>query len=766
MTDVRTAQARMILVAALGIGAGWGCATGRKLTLDAIYGPNPIDFDGDYPRVYRWMPDGSLATEQDNQVMQMAAPDFSAATPVDLERMHAALRAHAEFKDAGAAKLPRFPERGQSWLSERMIQRGDALFLVNPATGTARTLADKDELRKEAAWRPKSRSVSYVRDNNLFLLGEQGAVQQLTYDGSPTLLNGLLDWVYQEELYGRGDYRGYWWRDDDACIAFLQLDESRVPQYTILDEVTPHPAIETMRYPKAGDPNPVVRLGVLHIPLASTRAGGSAATGQTMNAEAAATSSAAAPASQVAASSGLSAPVTWMDLSTYAGQEILIVRVAWAPNGKVVYQVQNREQTWLDLNEADPSSGVSRRLLRETTGAWVNRLEDPHWLKDGTFIWQSERDGYRHLYHLRADGSVIRQITSGAWEARELEAVDPGQEWLFVRGTLDGPAEEHLYRVRLAGGAVERLTQPGFSHAVDIDPSCAYFVDTYSNLRTPPRVELRRTDGALVRVLLDNPAPAAKELRRPKVEIVHPVARDGTELNAVMIRPANYSPLRRYPVWAMVYGGPESPQVENRFPNRSDRWLEQYVAQQGYVVWVCDPRSASGEGAKLAWTAYKRLGAQELQDIEDSLQWLVDRGIADPKRIGIWGFSYGGYLTAYALTHSKMFKLGIAGGPVTDWRNYDSIYTERYMLQPKDNAAGYDSASVVKAAGNLSGRLLLVHGLMDENVHFQNTVELIRALQNAGKQFDVMPYPGNRHGIRTVPRHFAELRLRYILENL
>jgi dipeptidyl-peptidase-4 len=234
----------------------------------------------------------------------------------------------------------------------------------------------------------------------------------------------------------------------------------------------------------------------------------------------------------------------------------------------------------------------------------------------------------------------------------------------------------------------------------------------------------------------------------------------------MLIRPRGYSALKRYPVWCYVYGGPDSPQVRNRYRGRSDHMLEYLLSQEGYVIWILDPRSAAGNAARHAWTAHQQLGVQELKDLEDGVDWLVARGIADAERVGLWGFSYGGYMTAYALTHSDKFAAGIAGGSVTDWRNYDSIYTERYMRKPQNNAAGYDLASVSKAAANLRGKLLLVHGLMDENVHFQNCVELMHALQAANKPFEVMAYPKNRHGIRTNARHFAEMRLRFVRENL
>lgn len=707
-----------------------GCSgpRGGGLTIDDFYGPGKIDLDGEYVRAISWTgAPGRYRVVQDGEpVVVDAATNAESPDPL-FGRVRDALAAHADF-DEGAAKRKAREVLGT--LDEQdaaLIEHRDSLYVYTKDTNAVRKVADAKTDREITTLSPRGEYVSYVRNNDLYLIdASAGDETRLTNDGTNRVYYGILDWVYQEEIYGRGNYRGHWWRDDDAKIAYLRLDEAGVPIFTILEQVPPHPEMETLPYPKPGDPNPTVKLGVFDTASRATE---------------------------------------WVDLSKYANDEPLVVRVDWSERGTLMFQVQNREQTWLDLNEYDPATNATRTLFRETTPAWVNVLGSPHWLPDGSFLWESERDGFRHLYHYEASGALRRRVTSGGWEIRSFLGVDEDGEQAFFTATRDTSIQNHAYRVAIAGGEPVRLTTQGYSHRVSFDESFNFFIDTYSNVATRPRVDLCAADGDVVRGISANEAADdAKDFPTP--EFVEVPTRDGFLMNAMIIKPRGYSKLKRYPVWSFVYGGPQAPQVHNRWPSRTRQWLDAMLADEGYVIWVCDPRSASGKGAKYAWEAYKQLGVQELQDLEDGIAWLVDEGIADPERVGIWGFSYGGYMTSYALTHSDVFSVGVAGGTVTDWHNYDSIYTERYMMKPENNPDGYEVSSVSKAAENLVGNLLIVHGLIDENVHFQNAVELIYNLQRANKMFDIMIYPKNRHGIRTNARHFAETRVNYVREKL
>ncbi len=709
-------------------------ATAKKpLTLEAIY--EGKDFNESSFRGIEWIDATHFRQRVEERSMRVDARTGESSPDYDDERFEAALR-DAGFEEKQARNSARRPTAWNSDRSVALIAHDRKLWSYRVADGRIRAIEKSPEDRSELAISPGGKFASFIQGHDLYVVDtSSGWDRRLTHGGSETLLNGELDWVYQEEVYGRGNFRAYWWRADDRYVAFLQLDQSNVPSYTLIDQTQHNGRVETMRYPRPGDPNSQVRLGI--------------------------------------ASLGLLGGVSWADLSKYRGTDILIVSVSWAPDGKLIFSVQDREQRWLDLNECDPHGGGFRTLLRETTPAWVDPISPPHWLADGTFLWQSDRDGRRRLYHCRRDGTLIRALTDGPWDVRSLAGVDEAGGMVYLTGSRDTVLETHAYRVPLAGGAPERLTEPGYSHRVEFSRDFSLMVDTFSNITTPTKVYLRETPprgqggtvGRLVRVLSENPLSALADYQLGRAELMRIPARDGVMLNAMMIRPEHAAPGARLPVLCDVYAGPSSPTVRNAWGGKG-ALADHMLATEGILVWSIDPRSASGDGPASAWTAYKQLGVQELADIEDSLRWLIDQGWADAGRIAISGYSYGGFMTCYALTHSTMFKLGIAGGKVSDWRNYDSIYTERYMQTPASNAAGYDATSVVKAAGELHGRLLLVHGLMDDNVHFLNAAQLVDALQKAGKQFDLMVYPRDRHGIHHGGKHFRELRVNYLRERL
>ncbi|TWT43843.1 Prolyl tripeptidyl peptidase precursor [Phycisphaerae bacterium RAS1] len=700
----------------------------KPLTLDAIYGPEgKVDFSGPMLMGLTWLPDGEhYLARRDGALMAVDALTDEAERAWDADALAAALKESGEFDEAAARRFSRSPGDFTPDRAHVLIEHQDRLYGYSFVDGKLTRFTPDATPRREARLSPKGRLVAYVKDSNLFVADAAGRQTQLTRDGSPTLLNGLLDWVYQEEVYGRGSWAAFWWSADEQSIAYLQLDESAVPSFTLLNQLTTRPAVEQYNYPKPGDPNPKVRLGIVRA------AGG---------------------------------PTTWVNMTKYGSQETLIVNACWAPDGKLLYQVQDREQRWLDLNEADPQGGKSRTLIAERTPAWVNRLENPTFLTDGSFLWQSERDGFRHLYHYNRDGRLIRRVTGGDWEVRSLHGVDPKTGWVYFSGTRDSSIEEHAYRVRLDGGPIERLTEPGAWHRANFDPQLRYFFDTFSNVSRPSQVVLRYVDGTPIRTISENKPAALEEYAFGAVEFHRVPTRDGFLMNAMLIKPHDFDPQKKYPVWSLVYGGPQNPIVSNRWGG-SGNLLHHYVAQHGYLVWVCDPRSASGAGAISSWHAYRRLGVTELQDLEDGVTWLSLLEYVDPQRVGIWGHSYGGFMTAFALTHSTAFKVGIAVASPTDWRLYDTIYTERYMQTPQNNPEGYDASSAVKAAAELSGKLLLIHGLMDDNVHWQNSEQLMYELQKARRPFDLMIYPRNGHGMQFNSRHWIETRLRYLFDNL
>jgi dipeptidyl-peptidase-4 len=688
----------------------------KALTLDDLFDPRAgVDFTGTVPRGIVWLDDTTyLWAKADRlsppELLKVNALTGATSPFLDTAKLEATLASLPGIPPDEAKRLsrPRVPSFNKARTQMLLTIAGD-VYAYEMASGKVTRLTSDPLPEDDPTFSPDGRLVAFTRNGNLFVTeAATGRERQLTTDGSAELLNGKLDWVYQEEIFGRGAYRAYWWSPDSARLAFLQLNEKPVPEFTLIDHISHRQVLEVFDYPKAGDPNPTVKLGVVRI---------------------------------------LGGPVQWVDTSKYSAQEHLIVNVAWTPDARqVVYSLQDREQVWLDLNVADAASGVTRTLFRETTKAWVDNQGDPTWLKDGTFLWMSERTGWKHLYHYKADGTLVGQVTDGRWEVRTLYGVDEANGWIYFGGTERSAIDSDVYRVKIDGTGLVRLSGPAGTHTATFNPSFSHYVDTWSDITTPTQTRLHRADGAEVRVIERNPVPALAQYRLSKPEFLQVPTRDGFVMEAVIVKPPDFDPSRKYPVLQQTYAGPHAPTVANRWGG-SVAMHSQFLAQNGIIVWACDNRSASGKGAESAWAAYQRLGETELADIEDGIAWLKKQPWVDATRIGINGWSYGGFMTSYALTHSKSFAMGIAGGSVTDWALYDSVYTERYMRMPQNNPDGYKRTSVVGAAKDLSGRLLLLHGTIDDNVHMQNTVQLAYELQKAGKPFEMMVYPKSRHGV-------------------
>ena len=337
----------------------------------------------------------------------------------------------------------------------------------------------------------------------------------------------------------------------------------------------------------------------------------------------------------------------------------------------------------------------------------------------------------------------------------------------YFSATKDNHIAENVYRVRIADGTVERLTQGEGTHAASFNSTFTHFVDNWSDAATPPQQRLFTSSGQLVRVLNENKVDALSEYKLSRPEFFRVKTRDGFEMEAMMIRPPNFDPKKKYPLLSYTYSGPHAPSVADRWGGTRYMW-HQMMAQKGYIIWICDNRGASGKGEQSVWPSYKNFMVGELRDLEDGVNYLKSLSFVDGTRIGIWGWSFGGMMTSYALTHSTVFKMGIAGGTVGDWRLYDSIYTERYMLQPKNNPDGFNRTSVIKSAANLNGKLLLIHGGMDDNVHMQNTMQLAYEFQKANKQFDMMIYPTQHHGLTNPAqvKHWYTMMTDYVLKNL
>ncbi len=710
----------------------------RDFTVEELFSPDQADrFRVDLPAL-RWLPDGKgyLRIETDRKSKRATwtkvDPASGKAAPFyDAGKLETALAAAGvDEKRAGdLARQARFDlnEAGDTFL----FTAADDLWTWRLASSSLARLTVAAGEEEQAEWSPDGKAVAFVRANDLYVVDVGGGRERrLTVDGSPERLNGILDWVYQEEIYGRGSFRAFWWSPDARSLAYLQLDERDVPTYTLVDDIPTHPTPQVERYPKSGDPLPGVRLGVVPAVGGETR---------------------------------------WIDLSAYSGAPLLVVRVAWTPDSKeVVYQVQDREQTWLDLLAAPRAGGAARKLLREETPAFVSVQDDGLvFLADHSFLWASERSGWEHIYRYDRDGKPLGQVTSGEWEMRAIHGVDEKSGWVYFSGTERSAIGGDAYRVRLDGSGLERLTQERGSHRALFDDRFRYFLDTWSDLVTPPRQALHASDGKRVRLLADGRIAALADYRLSAPELVQVPTRDGFAMEAMLLKPPDFDPAKKYPVMIFTYGGPHAPSVNDSWGRGGILWY-QLLAQRGVVVWVCDNRTASGKGAKATWPLWKEFGRGELADIEDGLAWLKQNPWIDGARVGVSGWSYGGFMTLYALTHSQSFALGIAGGSVTDWHNYDAVYTERFLLTPQRNPEGYEKSSPVNAASDLHGKLLLVHGAIDDNVHPQNTMQMAYALQKAGKPFELMIYPKSRHGVvdEKLVWHMRETMTAFILENL
>lgn len=724
-------RGRAFVLCAAALSAATASAQQKPLTIDAIYDPQAKADFGTPVTGFAWLSDTHyLQPDPAGVPLKVEAATGKSGPVFEAARLETVLSRIDGVTPEAAKAAVRSRKLNWSAAYDRLLLpiAGD-LYAYDLGAHKAARLTSVEGVEEEAGFSPDGALVTFVRQHDLYVVpSDGGAERRLTTDGGKEILNGKLDWVYQEEVFGRGKFRGYWWSPDSKRIAFFRLDERKVPKYTITDDMTTRPVFDVYPYPKAGEPNPEVSLGI-----ADAAAGA----------------------------------VRFVDLGKYAGTDILITSVGWRPDGRLTFQVQDREQTWLDLDLADPATGAVTTLFRETGPAWVETSGNPHWLKDGSFLWLSERDGWKHVYHYRADGTAPRRLTKGAWEVRALYGVDEAARWVYFSSTERSAIVKDVVRVRLDGTGLERLSNAPGQHDALFNPSYGLYLDTWSDSATPPQVRLHEAGGRELRIVDANDAPALREYLVPPFEYFQVETRDRFPMEAALIKPPGFDPKKKYPVYQHVYGGPQAPQVKNGWAPSNMLFLH-LLASRGVVVFVCDNRSASGKGHVSARTAYKKMGPSELKDIEDGVAWLKQQPWVDPQRIGIGGWSYGGFLTAYALTHSTSFAMGIAGAPVTDWRNYDSIYTDRIMGTPANNPEGYRDTSVVSAAKNLSGQLLLLHGTIDDNVHPQNTLQLAYELQKAGKPFRMMMYPKMRH-TPTEPlsiKHLRTTMLDFVVETL
>ena len=586
----------------------------------------------------------------------------------------------------------------------------DLLAVVDGAVYTVHRDGSHDQIAPaEMGWEdpklsPDGKRILYRKHWNLYTFDITAKTsQQLTSDGTATLMNGQLDWVYPEELdLGTAT----WWSPDSKYVAYLQFNIAEEFVYPQLDLLGRRALSEPQRYPQAGTPNARVKLGVVSAQGRGTR---------------------------------------WMDVG--GSSDVLLARVAWLPDSsQVAVERFARVQNVSDLILCNAQTGAGYSILHETSQTWLNPADNLFFLKSRSeFIWTSERSGFRHIYRYATNGELLAQITNGPWEASAIMAIDEAKQRIFYASSETSPLESQLYSVGFEGGQRTRLTPTGFSHAIQANTQGTYFLDYASSVRRPLEGVLRDSEGKRVDVL----APAdMKILDRYDIlptEFVQVKAPDGTILYARLIRPANFNASKKYPAIVYVYGGPGVQSVRNAWYGVD--W-EQALANRGYVVWQLDNRGSKGRGRAFEAPIYHEMGKQEVADQRLGVEHLISMGFVDRNRIGVTGWSYGGYMTIRCLLLAPdVFKVGVAGAPVTDWHNYDTIYTERYMGLPDENPQGYNASSNVESAGQLKGKLLIVHNVEDDNVLFQNTMQMVNALEKADKEYWMELYPQKTHGV-------------------
>jgi dipeptidyl-peptidase-4 len=562
------------------------------------------------------------------------------------------------------------------------------------------------------AFSPDGEWVAYVQDAEVSIISSAGgAPRQVTRGARGTgKTNGLAEYIAQEEL-ARSE--GFWWSPDNRLIAFEETDETHIPLYRIIHQgkdTMGEEAEEAHHYPFAGQENARVRLGAVSIE------GGE--------------------------------PV-WMDLDM--GEESYLGRVFWWQDGGLGAIILNREQTTISLLRFDPGTGARSLILQETSDYWINLARRPiTLLEDGRFLWLSERSGFRHLYLYQKDGSLIRRLTDGEWMVDAVRGVDERGGQVYFVGNREHPTETQLYAVSLEGGDVRRITPEPGTHQVTVDAARQQCIDVYSALDTPPRVLLRSLVDAAIRQTLDLPPDSRiAEFGLEPPELVTLTNREGVTLYGALYRPPAQYGAGPYPTIISVYGGPGPQMVANEW-DLTARLDAQYLRSLGFLVFKLDNRGSARRGLAFEGAIKHRMGTVEVNDQVDGVHWLVEQGLADPARVGVTGWSYGGYMSLMCLAKAPdVFKVAVAGAPVTSWDGYDTAYTERYMGTPQSNPAGYAEGSVLTHVEQIKGKLLLVHGMLDENVHFRHTARLINALTRARKVYDLVIFPDERH----MPRH-------------
>jgi len=726
----------------------------KQLTIEGIFQPGGILGRG--PENVKWSPDGAKVsfvqrddTGEHGELYYVDVATGKSAVLVASGKLAALAPPASSIQDERKKEAAqRYSIAAYHWAPDSKHLLFDSmgqLWLYSLDTGTAVQITSNSGESVDPKFSPGGNDISYIRNHNIYVrtLGRD-TERQITRDGTEALLDGEVDWVYEEELYSRSNY---FWSPDGKRIVFLQMNEADVPTYPITDWIPTHATVDQEKYPQPGDPNPGVRLGVVSTDGSKTK---------------------------------------WITAKTQNGSlplgndpNVLIPRFGWVRNGLLWAMVLNRIQDRMDLYFVDANSGASQLMMSEPTDAWIDMHPEVDFtvLDSGDgYLWTSWRDGHNHIYLYRFDNKnplsapakMEAQLTHGDWEVESIDGVDTKQEVVYFSANEGDWKQRNEYAVGLNGQNLHRISKQDGFHMADFDPkNTKYYVDDYSSITTPPTASVCSVDGSCTTFWKPRSIEAYHLLTPQFVEFK---AADGTTpLEGVLVLP-NGGPMMangKVPLIVSPYGGPGAQTVIDAWYGRD--LFDEILAQQGFAVLHVDNRGMANRGKAFAMPIKHHFGPIELSDQVDCVKQALQKyPQLDGDRLGFWGWSYGGYFTLYALEHSDLFKSGVSVAPVSNWLLYDSIYTERYMGLPKDNPEGYKDSSPVNFAADLHGRLLEVHGTSDDNVHMQNTIQMVNNLIDAGKQFDLMVYPRKTHGIagKEARNHLFHLIDDHFLETL
>ncbi|MGI9075333.1 MAG: DPP IV N-terminal domain-containing protein [Bryobacteraceae bacterium] len=653
-----------------------------------------------------WAPDGTaFAYIEDCKVYVYDIASKRSRVWFESAPLEKAARKPAELKTFGWQNR-RVSSDSYQWFpngKDLLASVNGDIFVVHP-NGKYEQITATEIDEEDPKLSPDGSDVLYRTSSNLYVMDlATKKSRPLTSDGTPTLLNGELDWVYPEELdLGTAT----WWSPDSKQIAYMQFDVGREFMYPHADLLGKRAVSEPQRYPQAGTPNAQVKIGVVPAQGGDTK---------------------------------------WMNVGETS--TTLLARVAWLPDSSALaVERLSRVQDQLDLLFCNPANGSVHAVIHEQSKTWINMADNLYFLKSRPeFLWTSQRSGFRHIYRYSQNGELLGQLTRGDWEVLTVAAINEEKRRVYYTSNQASPLESRLYSVTTdRSDATPGINDAG-THSIDANPNGTYYLDSFSSLKRPRETVLRSATGEQIAVLRPADLKPLEEYDVIPAEIVQVKAPDGTILYARLIKPAGFQPGSKYPAIVDVYGGPGVQAVQ-------DMWygldFEQVLAHHGYVIWQLDNRGSNGRGHAFEEPIYRELGKQEVADQRLGVEHLIGMGFVDPNRIGITGWSYGGYMTIRSLLLAPdVFKVGVAGAPVTDWHNYDTIYTERYMGLPEENKKGYDASSNVKNAARLQGKLLIIHNLEDDNVLFQNTMQMVNALEWADKQYYLQLCPFKSHGV-------------------